>query len=67
MTIAGTGDVLSGLTAGFIAQSNDLFNSACAAAFINGLAGEEAQKHIGRSFTASDLTKYIPKLIKRYS
>ncbi len=64
MTVAGTGDVLSGLCAGIVVQNNDLFNSACAAAFINGKAGDELEKEMGNGFIASDLTNKIPYVIK---
>ena len=65
MTVGGTGDVLAGLCAGFLAQSNDLFNSACAAAFISGLAGDSLNKKLGNGFTASSVVKEIPVTIKK--
>ena len=37
---AGTGDVLAGLAAGFLAKTQDLFKSAVAASFINGHIGD---------------------------
>ena len=40
MSKAGTGDVLAGLTAGFLAQSSDLMQSAVNAAYFNGLIGD---------------------------
>ncbi|MEM4247233.1 MAG: NAD(P)H-hydrate dehydratase, partial [Candidatus Woesearchaeota archaeon] len=38
MTHGGTGDVLAGIVAGLMAQGNDAFSAACAAAFVNGKA-----------------------------
>ncbi|MFH1588233.1 MAG: NAD(P)H-hydrate dehydratase [Candidatus Diapherotrites archaeon] len=67
MTVGGTGDVLAGLCAGLTALSRDLFKSACAAAFINGLAGDNQLKKKGHSFIASDLLHEIPALIKKLS
>ena len=40
MTKAGTGDVLTGLCVGYVGQHLDLFQSACNAAYFNGLAGD---------------------------
>ncbi|MBT4824135.1 NAD(P)H-hydrate dehydratase [Candidatus Woesearchaeota archaeon] len=73
MTVGGTGDVLAGLCAGFYAQSSlsnlsneeRLFNSACAAAFVNGLAGDKVEKVVGNGLIASDLLKEIGKIIKK--
>ena len=65
MTVAGTGDVLAGLAAGFLAQSNDLFNSAAAASFINGYIGDKIYKKIGQGLLPSDLIKNISIIIKK--
>jgi len=59
MSIAGTGDVLAGLTAGILAQTNSLFNSACSAAFINGIIGDYLLKKKGYGFIASDFIEHI--------
>ncbi|MBI3032809.1 NAD(P)H-hydrate dehydratase [Candidatus Woesearchaeota archaeon] len=64
MTVGGTGDILAGLCAGFLAQSGDLFQSACAAAFVNGLAGDRLKKELGYGFIASDISKEIAKIIR---
>ena len=40
MTKAGSGDVLAGIAAGFLAQTKDLFISACASVYINGQIGD---------------------------
>lgn len=63
MTKGGTGDVLAGLVTG-LAGRNDLFLSACAAAFINGLAGDRLQKRKSYYYSASELIEEIPKTVK---
>ncbi len=64
MTVGGTGDVLSGLVAGFLAQRIDDFSSACIASFVNGYAGDLLFNEMGYCFKASDLVKKIPYAIK---
>ncbi|MCK4381237.1 MAG: NAD(P)H-hydrate dehydratase, partial [Candidatus Lokiarchaeota archaeon] len=59
MSIGGTGDVLAGLCACFIATKNDPFQSACSAAFLNGIMGEYCKSNIGERFTALDMVKNI--------
>lgn len=63
MTKGGTGDVLAGLIAA-LACKNDLFLSACAGVFINGLAGDRLKKRISYYYNASDLINEIPRTIK---
>ncbi|MCH7535698.1 MAG: hypothetical protein IH948_08155 [Bacteroidetes bacterium] len=55
MAKAGTGDVLAGLAAGFLAQTKDLLRSAEAASTINKRLGDLQKKKRGYSFIASDL------------
>jgi NAD(P)H-hydrate epimerase len=66
MTKGGMGDVLAGLTAGLIAQGNDQFTAACAAAYVNGKAGEFLTREQGFGFTASDLALSLPRVLKRF-
>lgn len=63
MTVGGTGDILSGLCAGFIAQKANYFDAASAAAFINGTIGDRLKKKMGYGFTASDFLPLIPEII----
>ncbi|MBI5390385.1 NAD(P)H-hydrate dehydratase [Candidatus Woesearchaeota archaeon] len=63
MTVAGTGDVLAGLCAGFLAQSHDTFAAACAAAYVSGKAGDLAKKKHGDGLIASDVIEQITKVI----
>lgn len=63
MAKGGTGDVLAGLCAGFLAQSNGLFKSAEAASTINKkLGGLLLRKKRGYSFIASDMLNEIKRL-----
>jgi len=62
MTVAGTGDVLAGICAGFIAQKVGLFDAACNAAYLNGKIGDLLKKKKGYSFIASDIVEHIKKL-----
>lgn len=64
MAKAGSGDVLSGITAGLLAKSTSVTEATAAAAYIFGKAGEYAQK-IDNEFTltASDVVAALPKVI----
>lgn len=66
MTVGGTGDVLSGLTAGMLAKNRDPLESASAATFINGLAGKFVQKKLGLHMTSMDLLDAIPAVMKPF-
>ena len=60
MTKGGTGDVLAGLCAGFLAQSKDLLQSAINAAYFNGLIGDILlKKKKGFTYLASDMVEEI--------
>ncbi len=65
MTVGGTGDVLAGLCVGFLSQSNNFFNSASSAAFLNGLVADKLKKKKGYYFLASDIIKKIPKILNK--
>jgi len=64
MSIGGTGDVLAGLCACFIATKNQPFQSACSAAFLNGIIGEYCKINIGERFTALDIVNNINSAIE---
>ena len=63
MSVGGSGDVLAGLIAGFLAQGVGSFLAACAGAFINGAAGLLAYQEKGTGLIASDLAHYIPRIL----
>ena len=58
MAVAGTGDVLAGLAAGFLAQHLTPLHSAINAAYVNGKAGERARKKQG-NFSAEELLDFL--------
>jgi NAD(P)H-hydrate epimerase len=60
MTVGGTGDVLSGIVAAFLAQSADPFEAAVAGAFINGAAGDFVKSEKGYHMVPTDLLDWIP-------
>ncbi len=59
MTVGGTGDVLSGIVAGLMAQGVDGFRAAVAGAFVNGAAGDIAEELYGYHLMATDLLDHI--------
>ncbi|VVB56673.1 ADP-dependent (S)-NAD(P)H-hydrate dehydratase [uncultured archaeon] len=61
MTKGGTGDVLAGLCAALAADHNDLFSSACAAAYLNGMAGLRLSKKMGAHYSSLDLASELPR------
>ena len=64
MTVGGTGDVLSGLVAGILARNRRPAESAAAAAFVNGRAGELAQRRLGLHAAPTDLVSEIPAAMR---
>lgn len=63
MTVGGTGDVLSGVIAGLMAQGFESYKSAVAGAFVNGAAGDFAAEHYGYHLTPTDLIEHIPRIL----
>lgn len=66
MTVGGTGDVLTGVTSALAAKGMGRLEAACCAAYLNGLAGEEAAKEMGLHILASDVVSCIPRAMKRF-
>lgn len=66
MTVGGTGDVLTGVTAGLVAKGVPPFEAACAAAYVNGYAGVEAARELGLHITASDVANRLANVLKRF-
>ncbi len=67
MATGGTGDILTGMTAGVIAQMpNDYARAAIAAVYLHGLAGDVAAETMGEhSLVATDLLAGLPEAFRR--
>ena len=64
MTVAGTGDVLAGIIAGFTSQKKSLFDSSYAGTYLCGTIGDQLFKEFGNGFLASDFIDKIPDYLK---
>jgi len=66
MAKGGTGDVLTGIIASFIAQGLETFQAAVWAVYFHGKAGDFAARQKGElSLSAGDLTEALPKIFRR--
>ncbi|MEW6543729.1 MAG: NAD(P)H-hydrate dehydratase [Nitrospirota bacterium] len=64
MATAGTGDVLTGMIAGFLAQRLPPWEAACVSTYVHGLAGDLAAADLGQAgMTAGDLLDRIPRAL----
>lgn len=64
MATGGSGDVLTGILTGLLAQGMDAFQAAKLAVWIHGRAGEAAAERLGRrGMLAGDILKEIPKIL----
>jgi NAD(P)H-hydrate epimerase len=63
MATGGTGDILTGMTAGIVAQHpKDWKRAVCAAVWLHGRCGETAARELGEEATlATDLLTYLPE------
>ncbi len=66
MTVGGTGDVLTGAVAAFIAQKASPFAAARMGAFACGLAGNLAFEERSFGLLATDVIDKIPLVLRRY-
>ncbi len=65
MATAGSGDVLAGMVAVFMAQGIDPHDAACAAVFIHGRAGDRAAVRLSEAgMTAGDLLTELPYVFR---
>lgn len=61
MAKGGSGDILTGIIAGLLAQGYTSMESSILGVFIHGLAGDIAKKEIGEmGMLSSDITNYLP-------
>jgi ADP-dependent NAD(P)H-hydrate dehydratase / NAD(P)H-hydrate epimerase len=66
MATAGSGDLLAGLIASFIAQGHKPEEAVLIAVYYHGTAGQAAAEELGnRSMIASDILKHLPMEIKK--
>ena len=67
MGSGGTGDVLTGLVGGFLAQQQDPLDALCLGVFIHGLAGDRAaMRHGQHGLLASDLLAEVGGVMKQW-
>jgi NAD(P)H-hydrate epimerase len=63
---AGTGDVLTGVIAGLVAQGLSLFDAAACGVYLHGQAGEMVRREMGDAgMLAGDLLPALPKVMMR--
>jgi NAD(P)H-hydrate epimerase len=66
MASAGTGDALTGMIGGFLAQGYGAYVAACLGVYVHGLAGDLAAQDKGEmGMIAGDLIEKIPHAIKK--
>lgn len=66
MATAGTGDVLTGMIVGLLAQGVPAWEAACAATYFHGAAGDLAAQHLGQAgMVAGDVIAQIPYAIQQ--
>lgn len=67
MATGGTGDILTGIIAGMIAQNSRRgFEAVLTAVYLHGLAGDIARDHVGEhSLVATDLVRTLPEAFQR--
>jgi len=67
MSTGGTGDILTGMVAGFLAQNPERVTEAViAAVYLHGLAGDVARESMGEhSLVATDLLTALPEAFRR--
>ena len=68
MATAGSGDVLAGMIAGYLAQDNDPVMAAVMGCYLHGMTGDKAACEKGvRAMIASDILEAIPAVFEECS
>ena len=67
MATGGTGDILTGMVAGMIAQNaSRVLEATICAVYLHGIAGDVACESTGeQSLVATDLIKFLPEALRR--
>jgi len=66
MAVAGSGDVLTGIIAGLLAQGMETYDAACTGVYLHGLAGEEAAARLGQyAMKSGDLIRGMINVLTR--
>ncbi|HTA76369.1 MAG TPA: NAD(P)H-hydrate dehydratase [bacterium] len=66
LATGGTGDVLSGIIGGLLAQRLSAFEAATTGVYLHGLAGEKASRRLGPDgLLAGDLLPLLPRLLRQ--
>ncbi|MBR1460341.1 NAD(P)H-hydrate dehydratase [bacterium] len=67
MAKAGSGDVLTGIISGLIAQRTDIFEASCLGVYLHGLSGDISKEKLTEySVMAEDLISNIPLAVNKY-
>ena len=62
----GTGDVLTGAIAGFLAQGMDVIDAAILGVYVHGLAGDMTAAALGEAgMLAGDVLRHLPRAIQQ--
>jgi len=65
MATGGSGDVLTGMVVGLLAQMEDAFSAAVLAVYCHGLAGDRARERLGElGLTAEDILEEVPQTLR---
>lgn len=67
LTVGGTGDILAGMVASFIAQGNSLLDAAYHAALVLGECGDRLYRRMGYNYTPSDILALLPTIVKKFN
>lgn len=65
LATAGSGDVLAGMIAGYLAQGVEPFEAACLGVYLHGAAGEVLREEYGTAgLLASEIAARLPRVVK---